>query len=668
MKMNRNKTLNKEILMLLVLTSIIPILIIGVVNFYSLNRTIRSDFDKIISNGIGILEESLKVNQKNSISDITFLSQDPNAKEVTTNKNNELTWLNKTLNNYVSTNEDLMFAYMGTNNGVLISAPESTVGSDYDPRERSWYKDAVKDPSKVVISEPYEDSGTKSLIMTYSKAVKNASGEIEGVMAIDKKLDKLSETVTNIDLGNNAFASVLSSGGTIIADADKSLIGKNSKDVPWIEEVQEIENNSSKDIILDNEPFLVYKEIDEKTGLTLATFVPKNELFNIVLKGMLFPITIFVVVLIAAVIVARVFTGNLTNPIKDVINILHKIKDGDFTEKAVLKSHYNIEISSMIDGVNTLIDDMSVLLKGVKDASNNVNEGSDTLFGVIRESIHVGEEVSRSVQQIAEGATEQASQLEESVNIVNSLEDEINKSIISSKKMLQVSYEVKESSTEGASSIETLSSNYERNTESSNAISDKVDLLAHKSEEIGLIVDTIKSITEQTSLLALNASIEAARAGEAGRGFAVVAEEVRKLAEESANSALEINKVIEEVKVSIKELYDEAHFTKKLNEETGESLEITKDKFSIIDNMINTLEENIKEFAISLDKINDSKDIVVTKISEVAAVSQETAATTEEVSAASEEQSAGLQEMDVQAENLKLSSEDLNLLIEKFKV
>ncbi|MEW8956533.1 methyl-accepting chemotaxis protein, partial [Clostridium sp.] len=501
-----------------------------------------------------------------------------------------------------------------------------------------------------------------------SKAVKNANGEIEGVMAIDKKLDKLSDTVTSIDLGNNAFASVLSSGGTIIADTDKSLIGKNSKDVPWIKEVQEIENNSSKDIILDDESFLVYKEIDEKTGLTLATFVPKNEIFNIVLKGMIFPITIFLLVLIGTVIVARIFTGNLTNPIKDVVNILHKIKDGDFTEKAVLKPHYNIEISSMIDGVNTLIDDMSVLLKGVKDASNNVNEGSDTLFGVIRESIHVGEEVSKSVQQIAEGATDQASQLEESVNIVNSLEDEINKSIISSKKMLQVSYEVKESSTEGASSIETLSSNYERNTESSNAISDKVDLLAHKSEEIGLIVDTIKSITEQTSLLALNASIEAARAGEAGRGFAVVAEEVRKLAEESANSALEINKVIEEIKGSIKELYDEAHFTKKLNEETGESLEITKDKFSIIDNMINTLEENIKEFAISLDKINDSKDIVVTKISEVAAVSQETAATTEEVSAASEEQSAGLQEMDVQAENLKLSSENLNLLIEKFKV
>ncbi|WP_394899701.1 methyl-accepting chemotaxis protein [Clostridium tertium] len=667
-KSNIKKTIKKEIIQLLIFTSIIPIIVIFIANFYSLNKNINEFTDSAIKSSINLVNEELVNIHLNSDRDVEYLSLDANAKGIKENKNNEAVWFEKTLQNYTKVNDDVVSAYIGSENGKFLLSPYEDMGSDYDPRNREWYKKAVNNPSEVIMSEPYEDAVNKRIVVTYSRAVFNDIGELQGVIAIDKNLEKLSEIVRNIDLGEGAFTTIFSKDGTIIANNDSSLIGKNAKDIPWIEKVLNIENNTSKYLKLDGITYLSYRSIESESGLNIAAFIPVSELIKTYVEDLILSIIVFISILILGIISSKIYTGKLTKPIRQVVDVLNKIKNGDFTEKVESKIYYNEEIDSMINGLNTLIEDMGVLLSGVKEASEKVNCGSETLFGIISESSNVGEEVAKSVQQIAEGATNQAAQLDEGVRVVGELEDEVNKSIESSDRMLNTSKEVKISSTEGIVAIENLSEIYEKNKEASENMALKVDMLSNKSEEIGIIIDAIKSITEQTNLLALNASIEAARAGEVGRGFAVVAEEVRKLAEESAKSATEINSVIGEIKGNIKEIYEDTVTTRKLNDDTQASLLKTKEKFGVIDNNINELEENIKEVTYSLDKITQSKDTVVYKISEVAAVSQETAAITEEVSAASEEQSSGLQEMAGEAETLKDYSEILNNLIKKFKM
>ncbi|MBU6136856.1 methyl-accepting chemotaxis protein [Clostridium tertium] len=662
------KTIKKEIIQLLIFTSIIPIIVIFIVNFYSLNKNINEFTDSAIKSSINLLNEELVNIHLNSNRDVDYLALDANAKGIKENKNNEALWFEKTLQNYTKVNEDVVSAYIGSEDGKFLLSPYEDMGSDYDPRNREWYKKAINNPSEVIMSEPYEDALNERIVVTYSRAVFNDIGELQGVIAIDKNLEKLSEIVRNIDLGEGAFTTIFSKDGTIIANNDSSLIGKNAKDIPWIEKVLNIENNTSKYLKLDGITYLSYRSIESESGLNIAAFIPVSELIKSYVEDLILSIIVFISIVILVIISSKIYTGKLTKPIRQVVDVLNKIKNGDFTEKVESKIYYNKEIDSMINGLNTLIEDMGVLLSGVKEASEKVNCGSETLFGIISESSNVGEEVAKSVQQIAEGATNQAAQLDEGVRVVGELEDEVNKSIESSDRMLNTSKEVKISSTEGIVAIENLSEIYEKNKEASENMALKVDMLSTKSEEIGIIIDAIKSITEQTNLLALNASIEAARAGEVGRGFAVVAEEVRKLAEESAKSATEINSVIGEIKGNIKEIYEDTVTTRKLNNDTQASLLKTKEKFGVIDNNINELEENIKEVTYSLDKITQSKDTVVYKISEVAAVSQETAAITEEVSAASEEQSSGLQEMAGEAETLKDYSEILNNLIKKFKM
>ncbi|HHY09914.1 MAG TPA: methyl-accepting chemotaxis protein [Firmicutes bacterium] len=328
---------------------------------------------------------------------------------------------------------------------------------------------------------------------------------------------------------------------------------------------------------------------------------------------------------VVAIAVVYVITRGITRPVNRLLSFAQEISQGNLA----------------VDDVDYKSRDEIGLLT---EALNGMRIGLREMAAGVIEAVNI---VSRSAQEMSAGAQQTSASVEELASTANHFAGAVDRLSGNAQDMADSALKTSDLSVEGAHQIE-------RTVQTMNDINEEVNLLAaeirdlgRQSEEIGQIVTLITGIADQTNLLALNAAIEAARAGEQGRGFAVVAEEVRKLAEQSAQAAGEITHLLQQIGASA------------LN--SVERADVAAEKVQVGMDVVTQSGEMFRSIA-------DIIEVVVREIDEVTSETQRLAAGAQEMGATTEEQSASTEQMAASAVEVSEAAEEVTRQMSRFRL
>jgi len=409
--------------------------------------------------------------------------------------------------------------------------------------------------------------------------------------------------------------------------------------------------------------------IIDNTGQTIgfwAIKMPQQKMQAMVRKTQVRMMAGAYMAMIGTGIIFYFLTRIISKPIPQIVEGMTRAESGDLTVR--LDINTNDEFAQLGSKFNSMVENISGLLKNIWAVSEEVANSAEDLHAATEESSKTTEQITATVHMVATGTEDQAKSVEQTTMVIGDMSKGIQDVAEHSQNVLKISRTAGTTAANGTEAIGNAVRQMQYINKTVNATANSVRTLGEKSQLIGYIVDVITGIAKQTNLLALNAAIEAARAGEQGRGFAVVAEEVRKLAEQSAGAAKEISDLILEIR---EETEKAVAAMENVTQEVTDGTCVVNEAgtaFEEIVNSINNVTDRIQEVSIAAEQMAAGAQEAVAAMQNIASISEETAASAEQVAAAAQEQTASSQEVAAATSMLARLADDLRVRVTDFKV
>ncbi len=651
---------------LIALFTVVLVLSLGVVGAGSYIQSSDILVDELEANSDSVLD--LISDQVHSyfdmyLSSVRMMGENDNVKNVYSKFNAQNDMI-ATFKDYINEYEDVLNIYLGTERKDFFIWPETDLPEGYDPTARPWYQQAIES-GEAIWTDPYVDAFTGDMIISAAMPITDSRDKFVGVLALDLSLANLSEDITSIKIGESGYPFLFDNNYNLMIHPDPEKIGQPSA-VPELAEFVKSGGTGILKYEYNGAPKMAAVNYVDEIGWPIVASLPIHEVNKksfVILKSILF---VGIITLVIAALINQFFAKSIVRPIILIGGEMEKVKNGDFTVKTNITT--NDELGVLSKNFNEMITQVRDLVASAKDVAQKVSVSATDLAATSEQTSALSTEVSKTVDEIAKGASDQAGEAEKGAQLVFGLDQKFSNLTEGTSEMAHSAEEAIASSANGMKSVNELMEKTKESNESSSKVGEAITALTEKSNNIGIFVETISSIAEQTNLLALNASIEAARAGEHGRGFAVVADEIRKLAEGSNEAAEEIRKIVGEIMDENKKAQIIMADVDKITERQTDAVTNVNESFESISGLIDAITEKIRETSTFVLEMTNDKDDIVSAIENISAVSEETAASTEEVSASVEQQASAVDEVARSAEELNHLADSLNEEISRFRV
>ncbi|KXG10660.1 Methyl-accepting chemotaxis protein McpA [Anoxybacillus sp. P3H1B] len=373
------------------------------------------------------------------------------------------------------------------------------------------------------------------------------------------------------------------------------------------------------------------------------------------------------IAVLVSVGVAFSISQMISRPVTALSQAAKRIASGDLAGDKILVKNKD-EIGELAASFNEMAGNLREVIQQVASNAEQVAASSEQLTASAEQTSKATEQITATMQEVALGAEKQVQGVEETLETVQEMSNGIHHVAQRAQNVAEIAGDASQRALEGSDTVRTAVEQMNSINETVTSLANVIKGLGERSTQIGQIIEVITGIAEQTNLLALNAAIEAARAGEQGRGFAVVADEVRKLAEQSAQSAQQISALIAGIQ---QETNAAVQSMEKATAETGNGIDVIRAaglSFKQIKDAVQEVAGNIQEVSASVQQMSAGAEQIVQSIQQMNKLAETSASGTQEVSAAAEEQLASMQEISASATALSTMAEDLQEMIRKFRI
>lgn len=561
-------------------------------------------------------------------------------------------------------------------------------GSVFSVRDRAYFQQVIATKKPVISEIMTNRSNGKRSFSVVVPVLQN--GQLTGILTASFPFDILDNIIKDLPFMQTGYGLLANADGTVISHPRMPEL---------VDKLNLIEKKASSDLNLqqteqDDRMITLFKT-SASSGQTVIGVYDFNKITRIAQMSPIDlpggqrwilvltapeaearqPLAVLLRTLVAAALISLVLaigvilliSKRIATPIRLLRDEAIQLSQGDLRDRTLAIATHD-EIGQLARGFYDLRGHWRTIITQVLSQAEQVAATSEELTAGAHQSADAANQVATSIAAIAQGTDSQSASASHIATVTQHLVAKTEELAATANDISGIALTTSQAADQGRQVITQAVSQMQTIGDNSAVISTAITELTTGSQEIGEIVTLISTIAAQTNLLALNAAIEAARAGEQGRGFAVVAEEVRKLAEDSAQAAHKIGTLIQQNQLNMNQAVTVTQAGKDSIRTGIDLVGSAGDTFSSIVGDVLHLSDQIRTMSGSIQQAVTAIQSVAAAIRDIDAASQAAAAEAETVSAATEEQSASMEEIAASSQSLASLAGDLQAAVAKFQV